>query len=285
MDKILITGGSGFIGQHLTKFLVQAGYEVETPSSAELDVSDIAAWDKWSGIDIRHVVHLAGKTFVPDSWRYPEQFFYVNTIGTLRALSFCQKNCIDMTYISAYVYGRPENNPISETDEVRPNNPYAESKYIGERLCKFYARNYNLNVSVLRLFNVYGKNQSRLFLIPSILDQVLKNDEIVVQNLNVKRDFVYVQDVCRAVDLSIRKTSGFHIFNVGSGCSYSVKEIINFIQEVACTQKRVRETKEVRRNEIEDVIADIRNIKKEWNWEPEISIKEGIRHCMEEQNE
>ena len=165
MGKILVTGGNGFIGKHLVKYLENRGYDIEIPSSSELNVVDEKDWAKWKGKNIDHVIHMAGKTFVPDSWNYPEKFWEINAMGTLRAVSFCKEKRIGMTYISAYVYGIPESNPIAETAEVNPNNPYAFSKYIGEEICFFYGRCFDADVTVLRLFNVYGKNQSDIFLL------------------------------------------------------------------------------------------------------------------------
>jgi len=283
MGKILITGGNGFIGKNAQKYLVGKGYNVEAPPSDELNILKQEDWEKWEGKEISHVLHLAGKTFVPDSWAEPEDFFQTNVMGALQAIRFCRKAQVGMTYISAYIYGQPQTIPLPETAEVKPDNPYAKSKHMGEELCEFFSGNFGMDITVLRLFNVYGPGQKKNFLIPYVLSQALDSgDIIVVQDEKPKRDFVYINDVCHAMELSIQNTSGFHIFNVGSGVSFSVREIIDKVQEAAHTEKRVYSYKNKRKNELDDVIADIRKIKKEWGWEPQMTLDAGIHQCVEE---
>lgn len=118
MRNILITGGNGFIGRHLTVYLKKCGFEIYAPSSGDLNVLCQNDWNEWNAKDIGHVIHLAGKTFVPDSWKNPEDFFNVNTLGTLNAIRFCRAQNIGMTYISAYIYGQPESNPIDRKSVV-----------------------------------------------------------------------------------------------------------------------------------------------------------------------
>lgn len=214
IQKVLITGGRGFIGRNLTKYLSEQGFEVKSLSSQEFDVLKEHDGKEWKKEGIDHVVHLAGKTYVPDSWREPERFLTVNVLGTLRMIEFCRELGIGMTYVSAYIYGQPERIPIEECAKVRPNSPYAQSKYMAEELCEFFCEYYAMDISVLRLFNVYGPGQSEKFLIPFIIKQTLGNEEaITLQDLTPKRDYVYIDDICRAIEISIHKTRG------GTTCS------------------------------------------------------------------
>ncbi len=282
VKKILITGGRGFIGSHSIKYLKKIGFEILAPTSIELDVLYQCNWEDWKKQKIDHVIHLAGKTFVPDSWENPEKFFRVNTIGTLNAINFCRQQDIGMTYISAYIYGQPKSNPISEIADINPNNPYAKSKHMAEQLCEFFCTYFNMDITVLRLFNVYGAKQSERFLIPFIVDQVLNNDTISVQDLAPKRDYVYIDDVCRAIELSIENTKGYQLFNIGSGVSYSVSEVIDKVQAIAGTHKKVISKNSIRRNELNDVKADIKAIKQVWGWEPQFTLDMGLCQYMEE---
>ena len=283
--KVMVTGSSGFIGQHLLDLLL-FDYDVIAPSSSDLDVQDIKAFEKYENEKIEHVIHMAGKTFVPQSWESPQQFFNVNTMGTLNVLEFCRKKKISMTYISAYVYGQPKMNPIPESMQVNPNNPYAKSKQMAEEFCKFYCENFESDVSVLRLFNVYGTKQNERFLIPHIVNQVMsEKQEIQVLDLLPKRDYVYITDVCEAIKMSVEKTKSFHLFNIGTGESHSVQEIIDFCQEIAVTNKKVISKNEVRHNELNDVRADIDLIRKEWNWSPKVSIRDGLKKMIGESYE
>lgn len=282
MEKtILVTGGNGFIGRRLTALLRGRGYRVLTPGSSELNVEQ---WDHWAGFSetrIAHVVHLAGRTFVPDSWEHPIEFTQTNVIGTANALSFCQKKHIGMTMASAYLYGVQQCLPIAETAELKVNNPYAVSKKLAEDLCRFYAESMGVDVTILRLFNIYGPGQQTRFLIPHIVKQIYSHEEkIHVKDLSPKRDYVYIDDVCEAIMLSIEKTDGLNVFNVGSGTSYSVREMIDMLQEIARTQKRIVSENQRRVNEIDDVIADIGQIYRRWGWEPTTEISEGLGRCL-----
>lgn len=280
--SVLITGANGFIGTHLCAYLQQNGISVVAASHRQLDVCVKDAWKKYRGQGIGHVVHLAGKTFVPASWEQPEMFFNASFGGTLNALEFCRAEGAGMTYLSAYVYGAPEEIPISEDSTVRPNNPYACAKYAGEELCRHYCELFSMHVTVLRPFNVYGLGQAAHFLIPLIFQQTKgRGEEIVLQDLKPKRDYVYIEDACRAIECSVKNTKGFHVFNVGYGKSYSVEEVVNIIQKLLNTNKRVLSRHTVRKNEMDDVVADISKIREEWGWEPKFDLISGLRQYID----
>lgn len=279
---VLITGGSGFIGSHLNKFL-QNRYHTISLSTTDFEIKKEQEFEKFEAENIRHVIHLAGKTFVPESWENPHTYYETNIVGTLNVVEFCRKNKIGMTYMSAYIYGQPERNPILETAAVTPNNPYAQSKYLAEQLCRFYCENFGMDITVLRLFNVFGPRQKEHFLIPYILKQILdEGDTVNVQDLAPKRDYIYIDDVCKAIELSIKKTDGYQLYNIGSGRSYSVGEVIAMAQKIAGTDKTVISKNNVRRRELNDVIADISLIRREWGWKPDVSLETGLARCMEE---
>lgn len=279
--RVLITGATGFIGTHLCAYLQQNGISVVAASHRQLDVCVKNAWENYRGQGIGHVVHLAGKTFVPASWEQPDMFFDTNLRGTLNALEFCRAEGAGMTYLSAYVYGVPEKNPISEDSIVHPNNPYACAKYAGEELCRHYCDLFSMHVTVLRPFNVYGPGQAAHFLIPLIFQQAKGNEkEIVLQDLKPKRDYVYIGDVCRAIECSVKNTTGFHVFNVGYGKSYSVEEVVSIIQKLLNTNKRVLSKHTIRKNEMNDVVADISKIREEWGWNPKFDLISGLRQYV-----
>ena len=88
------------------------GYEIFSPTSAELNILRQEDWEDWKTQNIEYVIHLAGRTFVPDSWENPEDFFKINTEGTLNVIRFCRAQNIGKTYISEYIYGHNKRNPI-----------------------------------------------------------------------------------------------------------------------------------------------------------------------------
>ncbi|MGL6067690.1 MAG: NAD-dependent epimerase/dehydratase family protein, partial [Sediminibacterium sp.] len=264
MYKILLTGATGFIGTALHRQLKTLGHTVHLLSQRDGKVEDMFTWQSIPPTDI--VIHLAARTFVPDSWEHPAAFMATNATGTLHALEYCRKHKAKFIFLSSYLYGNPEHLPIPETAPLYTPNPYAQSKKTAEDFCTFYSTAYQVNTIILRPFNVYGPNQNPSFLIPHIIHQALYNSTIRVKDLTPKRDYIHLHDLIAAIIACIDyKKSG--IFNVGSGISYSVQEIIDIVQNITKRNLPVISDAEVRRAEIMDTVADISLAKKELDWQ------------------
>lgn len=276
MKTILITGSKGFIGRRLKSKLKNIGYKVLEFDIQDGDIADENALQKYNHYHIDHVVHLVAKTFVPQSWESPFGFYNTNIMGTVNVLQFCRNKVIDLTYISSYLYGSSPSLPISEDDKLQPNNPYAHSKYLAEELCRFYNEQFDMNITVFRPFNAYGIGQDKKFLIPKIIDQVLKNDVITLMNLSSKRDYIYIEDLIDAIIASISTKHKFGIYNIGSGISLSVQNVIDTIQDIFGTHKEIICEKIERQNEVDDVVANIDLAKRELNWSPKYTLRKGI---------
>lgn len=279
MNKILVTGSSGFIGSTLVNRLRDSGYQVTGFNSTHGDIALESVFSNYDLSGYKHIFHLAAKTYVPDSWQYPSEFNRTNVLGTSNVLDLCRKFGVRMTYVSAYVYGVPENLPVKESDPVNPNNPYALSKFLAEKLCEFYTNYYNLDVTILRLFNVYGPGQKVHFLIPAVITQ-LEHDQIVVQDMEPRRDYVYIDDVVHALCKSMEAPDGYNIYNIGSGYSLSVRDVINNILETAGKDIALHCNENSRSNEIPDVYASIEKAESELDWIPETSFSEGIKKIL-----
>ena len=280
MKNILVTGSSGFIGTHLlSKLSKENKYKIIKMDRSFGDITNTATWNNVPKCEI--VIHLAGKTFVPDSWKNPEIFINTNVAGTHLVLNYCRKNNSKLIYLSSYLYGNTKKIPIDENEPVKTTNPYMLSKNISEDLCDFYSKNYGVNVLILRPFNVYGPNQKEHFLIPSIIKQVNLEKEIKVKDLKPKRDFIYVKDLIEAIIKTIELKMNFEIINIASGISYSVSEVIEEIQKVKGTNLKVTSTEEIRNDEIMDTKANINKAKKLLNWSPQWSFKKAIKDIYE----
>jgi len=229
MKRILVTGSEGFIGKALVKRLLEDGHEVTGFDLADGDIAERSSLDKLLGSGIEYVFHLAGRTFIPDSWEQPFDFYRVNVLGTLNVLEYCRKTGCELTYVSTYVYGTPEYLPIDEKHPVKANNPYTQSKIMAEELCRFYQKEFNVGTCILRPFNIYGPGQSVHFFIPEIILKILdpKLESITLQNIRPSRDFLFIDDFIDALINSVLISR--EIFNVGSGMSIGVKEIVNKI--------------------------------------------------------
>lgn len=280
MKKILVTGSEGFIGQALVRKLVSKGYEVTGFDLGTGDVTKASSFDVLLSENFSHVIHLAGKTFVPDSWKDPSSFYAINLTGTVNVLEFCRKTGASLTYISSYLYGAPEYLPVDENHPVKSYNPYSHSKLLADNTCQFYASNFGMKVSILRPFNAYGPGQSANFIIPEIIAMVTDPGVPVVQvmDLRPKRDYIYIDDLVAAILATIDGEPG--VFNVGSGTSVSVEDIIKKVMQITGIDKPYRAKGEVRQNEIFDLYAGIGKINKALGWVPATSFDEGLGKCI-----
>ena len=283
MNRVLVTGSQGFVGKKLIKRLLKYDIEiVEFNINEGRDILDSYSFSDLESVDI--VVHLAAKTYIPDAFDRPDEMYRTNILGTLNVLEYCRlKSVKKIIYMSSYVYGLPEYLPIDEKHVTNIQNPYGRSKLIGEMLCMGYFNDYGIGLVIMRPFNIYGPGQSERFLIPTIIRKTL-NDDIILEakDLFPKRDFVFVDDVVNAIVfamLSFEKKKP-EIFNVGYGKSYSVEDIVNKIQYIAGTHKKVVCTNQTRKSEISDCVADISKIKKYFDWKPRFSIDEGLKQTI-----
>jgi nucleoside-diphosphate-sugar epimerase len=274
IDRVLVTGASGFIGRHLATRLESIGKAVLRVSrTVGIDITR----DDLPLNGVGHVFHAAARTGVVDAWKDPLGYLDVNTFGTARVLEQCRHSGCGMTFIGGYLYGVPERLPIRESDRVDANNPYALSKYLAEQVCGFYARGYGVSVVALRIFNVYGPGQDDNFLIPLVVRQILdpRCSEIEVMDLAPIRDYVYVSDAVDGILLSTKAPRG-SAFNLGSGQAYSVEDIINRASTAAGIHKPYRVRGERRRNEIDSTVADISSLHDAVGWSPRVSIDTGL---------
>lgn len=279
MKKILITGAAGFIGKHLIPKIINAGYEVVEINHKDGDIVDEITWEKFPEADL--VIHLAGKSFVPASWNEPGTFIKCNLLGTLEALNYCRKYNSKLIFLSSYLYGNPTVLPISENAPLSDANPYALSKHLAEDVCKFFSLNFKIDITIFRPFNVYGPGQPEDFLIPSIIRQIKNGEMIKVKDLEPKRDYIYIDDLVTAILAAVENCKGLHIYNMGSGTSYSVKEVINLIQNIMGSNLVVYSEEVRRKDEIMDTIADINLAVNELEWFPKWELAQGLLQMKE----
>ena len=280
--RILVTGSGGFVGRHLVGELRKQRLEVRG-----IDIQsgiDIRNWDQVKNIeDIDIVYHLAAMMYVPFSWKKPYIVYEVNVLGTLNILEYCRIHDVKkIVFASSYLYGKPKYLPIDEKQPIALINPYARSKKIAEDLCQGYSEDFGLNCIILRFFNIYGPGQKESFLIPTIIKQ-LKKGNIELDDPKPKRDFLYIKDAVEAyVNAGEYNDSNFEIFNIGSGVSYSVDEIVKKLIDISGREIIVNYRNKRRKNEIMNVIADIKKAKEKLGWKPKIGIDGGLRTTMME---
>lgn len=267
---ILITGGNGFIGKHLQEKFIKEGIEFTAPPREKLDINSKEI-QNLKNIDM--VYHLAA--ILRDKGSYDEMY-KCNVEGTRNILELCRiNNCPFVFLSSAAVYGPPNYLPIDERHPTNPLNNYGKTKLEAEKICMEYQKDYGIRVLILRVFNVVGRGQREGLLLPDIIKQV-NGGVVKVQNLNSKRDYIDVEDIVNLLSLIRRMGIKKGIYNVGSGISYSVRDIL----------ENLRKYKGFDVNSIEsygpvmDIVADIKKIKEEIGWTPKINLDKSIKNII-----
>ena len=280
MSSVLITGADGFLGRYISKDLVQRGFDVYFRRRTDGDVRDSATWEQFP--EANYLIHLAGTTFVPASWDNPTEFVHSNLISTSHALDYCRKHKTKMIFFSTYLYSKTARQPTIEEEKIDPANPYALSKLMGEQLCTFYANHFDVEVVVLRPFNVFGSGQDSRFLIPSIISQAKVGSEIRVLDSRPSRDYIFVDDLVDAVVKAMSADVKFDIFNIGTGISHSVSDLINLLGDIVGQEFRIISLSQERFGEINSTRADISKAQKVLNWYPNWELKAGLERVWKE---
>lgn len=275
-NSILITGATGFIGKHLVKKIPNYNIAVDQ-NGKNIDLRIRKEVLKIKRSDI--VIHLAGK--IPSEKNYSKNIFFEhNFLGTLNILEYCIKKKVKkIIFVSSYVYGNPEKNPISEKHQIKPHNTYTKSKVLSEELCKIYAEKYKIEIIILRPFNIFGNLQKDNSLISNIIKSIKNNSHITIINKNNKRDYLFIDDLIDAIIKLIDYKCKFEIFNIGSGKSYSFENVVQLFEKE--NKKKIkRKYKISKKNSIPKIQADISKIKKEIKWNPKYTLVEGIEKII-----
>tara|TARA_B110000858_G_scaffold166254_1_gene193425 strand:+ start:826 stop:1800 length:975 start_codon:yes stop_codon:yes gene_type:complete len=304
--KILITGSSGFIGSHLTEYLVERGYEVvafdrynsnnhhgwleksKYKKKIEFVLGDIRDYDSVNKAmkSCQSVMHLAALIGIPYSYISPTAYIKTNVEGTLNVLESAKNLKLKQVIITSTseVYGTAIKKKLSENDELKAQSPYAASKIAADQLSLSYYRSFGLPVKIIRPFNTFGPRQSARAVIPTIITQALSKNKIKIGNLNTTRDFLYVKDLCAAYEkiLKSKKLLG-QVTNVGVDSEISIKKLISKISKIlkiklipVVEKKRVRPQK----SEVLRLKCDNTKIKKMTNWKPKYEIDEGLKKLI-----
>lgn len=277
--RILITGSSGFIGNHLIKEICKnSQYQVIPFENKGKKINLLSKREilKIKRVDI--VIHLAAE--IPKK-KESSTFFQNNVLGTLNILDYCvTKKIKKLIFISSYVYGLPKYNPIDEKHPIMAHNSYSKSKILAEELCKIYSKIFGLKIIILRPFNIFGKNQINNSLISNI-EQYYKNKKsIKIMNVESKRDFLFITDFIKVILIMIDFETEFDIFNVGSGKSYSFEKILKSFEKITGIKIKT-EIKKHDSNTIPKIEADISKIYRKTGWKPEVSLIDGIKNISE----
>ena len=296
---ILITGGAGFIGSHLTDALIEQGHNVSiiddlsngkkenVNPKAEFFKKDIRNFDEilplFKGKDF--VFHLAAMPRIPLSIKNPRETNEINITGTLNVLLAAKQAKVKKFIYSssASIYGNQKELPVKENAVHNPLNPYAAQKYAGELYCKIFYEIYGLPTVCLRYFNVFGPRAPLTGAYATLTGIFLKQKEnneplTIFGDGEQTRDFTYVSDVVSANILAMEsdKAGKGEAINIGAGNNYSV----NKVAEIIGGEK---EYLPARQGEIKHILADISKAKQLLGWEPKYNLETGLKEMITNQ--
>lgn len=291
--KILVTGGAGFIGSHLTDALIERGHKVvvidnlETGkkenlnSSAEFHLADIRDYSQIEPIfkNIEYVFHVAALPRIQTAIKDPLPAHHTNTTGTLNVLTAAQKAGVKRLVYSgsSSVYGVQKSVPFTEDMKPNPINPYAAQKLLAEFYCQNFTHLYNLPTVILRYFNVYGPREILEGVYATVIGIFRHQLErglpmtMVADGDKKTRDFTHVRDVVRANLLAMEseKVGNAEIINIGTGKNYTIKELAEmFGGPIKAIPPRPGETA--------ITLADNRKAKELLGWEPSVDLRQGV---------
>ena len=308
-EKILITGGAGFIGSHLVDRLLEAGEEVividnfddfynpqikrdnlknhlSNPNFKllEVDIRNKKALEQIFELnEITRVVHLAARAGVRSSIKNPSLYEEINIKGTLNLLEVCKnKNLENFIFASSSsVYGMNTKLPFSENDSlIHPISPYAVTKKTGELICYTYHHLYGIPIVCLRLFTVYGPRQRPEMAIHKFTRLIDQNCEIpIFGDGHSKRDYTYISDIIEGIISALKQKFDFQIFNLGSSEPIELKKLVSLIESTLGKRAKIKHTLD-QPGDVPITYADITKSKKLFGYNPKIKIDEGIKEFV-----
>jgi len=293
--NLIVTGGAGFIGSHLTKYLIKKGHNVsvidslrrgsfdnleEIKDQIDFQEIDILDYEKMKNIakNSDGIFHQAALGSIPQSFKEPEEYHRVNAIGTENVLKLAKEFGFKVVYASSSsVYGNQDKFPIKEDAEKNPLNPYGQSKLESEQFAKKYA-DAGVKVIGLRYFNVFGIGQNPNYagVVPKFIERLVQHKPpIIYGDGNQLRNFTFVDDVVEANVLAFENKIEHAFMNIATGVMTSVKELATIM--IRLSGLSIEPTYEKARDgDIEKSQADISLAKNLINWAPKTNLKEGL---------
>ncbi|AFS80002.1 NAD-dependent epimerase/dehydratase [Candidatus Nitrosopumilus koreensis AR1] len=301
--KILITGGAGFIGSEIVRQITNSGgkaviYDnfssgkrkylknIQNIEIIKGDIKNKKLLEK-SIKKCEYVINLAALPFIPDSYNFPQQFFDVNTNGTLNVILASMKNKKMKNFVhisTSEVYGTAKKSPMDENHPTLPHSTYAVSKLAADRAVFTIHKEHNFPAVIIRPFNSFGPRITQPYIIPEIVSQFKKeNKEIKLGNVESSRDFTFVRDTANGVikALFTDKAIGETI-NLGSGKSYKIKEIVKIIGSILNKNYKIKADKErIRPFDVNKLECNNNKAKKILDWKITTSFREGLEETIQ----
>lgn len=308
-QHILVTGGAGFIGSHVTRRLLGRGERITClddfndfydPALKRANAATFAGRDDWQLVegDIRDaalverlfatgrfdaVIHLAARAGVRPSLAEPILYEDVNCIGTLRLLEAARRHgpANFVFASSSSVYGINEKVPFAETDPVDlPISPYATTKRAGELLCFNYSHLYDLRTSCLRFFTVYGPSQRPEMAIAKFTDLLARGRSVPLYGTGqTRRDYTFIDDIVDGVVAALDLAPRFEIFNLGGSQTTALIDLVHAIAAELGVEAKIEMLPE-QPGDVPITFADVAKAGRLLGYAPKVPIREGLAHYV-----
>jgi len=272
--NVLITGASGFIGRAVTKKLDCRGIQWTPFTGNILRPGD---FQNQKHCDV--LLHLAGMNRTGLSYEEQKHLMDVNITGTLNAIDFARAGGSRFLFPSTCSYGNPDTFPISESAPMTYHDPYSYSKWHAEQTISAWHKLFGLEGVIFRIFNAYGPDQPRQFLIPDIV-HMIKKRRLRLFNLTSIRDFIYVDDLAELITRTTTTTvPGLITVNAGSGTGHSVKDVVNIFFDLLGRKLPIED--EGHPPFIKKSIADVQCAEKLFGWRHNTSLRDGVASVLQ----
>ncbi len=310
-QHVLVTGGAGFIGSHLTRRLLARGDRVtayddfndfydpvrkrenveailaspgaERFALIEGDIRDEARVDRLFSAKFDAVVHLAARAGVRPSLSEPILYEDVNCIGTLRLLEAARRHGPNVFLFgsSSSVYGINKKVPFAESDEVnQPISPYATTKRAGELLCYNYHHLYGFRTACLRFFTVYGPAQRPEMAIHKFTDLLARGATIPLYgDGRTRRDYTYIDDIVDGLEATLDAAPGFEILNLGGAETTALSDLVRWLAEELVVEPRIEYLPD-QPGDVPITYADVGKAGRLLGYSPKVPIREGLRRFV-----
>lgn len=274
-----ITGGGGNLGGEVAQRLRAEGFELD-------DLDGYCRQPTAAGLQqlpqrLQWVLHFAARTSIAQSFGDPQGFLRENLAATQAALDAAVRGGAAMLYMSSYVYGTPQVNPIDESHPLAELNPYMASKLAGERLAQQVCADHGLPLVILRPFSVYGRKRQPGRLVSDLLDCLREGRPLTIQDPAPARDYLHVRDFCALVLAIVSAQpprSG--VYNVGSGVAHTNLELAETLRALAGEPRPVQVVGVARPNDVPLCVADLRAVQRDYAWQPRLSLREGLADVL-----
>jgi UDP-glucose 4-epimerase len=299
MPKVLVTGGSGFIGSRIAENCLKAGLEVrvfDLVRSSQVDCEKIVGsiLDPYEvsvaarGCD--YVIHAAAALGVQRTENYRLECLYINIQGTINVLEAAVKEKVKKILFtsSSEVYGDGDGSIFDEYSALNPKSNYAITKLVGEEYLRAYNQSYGLDYAIVRFFSIYGEKQTENFVVPIFVNNVLngKRPKIFGDGQQI-RSFCHVDDAARGAVAALLSRSSGETFNIGNPNEpITISDLAKKIIEISgkkLTPEFVdfQESDRSARREIYKRIPSIEKARKTFSYEPSVTLSEGLRNILD----